>query len=109
MKRSQEEVVSEREMVGEVIVLLSKWPVDYETSCKILREAERQYKIMVGYSEKKKTKKCLFLHKWKTIHNQYLYKYLECEKCGKRKIKDYSFRNHQGGYQPMKYPNWEQE
>lgn len=27
-----------------------------------------------------------FFHKWKVIDEQYLYKYLECEKCGKRKV-----------------------
>ncbi|TCO69523.1 hypothetical protein [Marinisporobacter balticus] len=45
-------------------------------------------------------------HKWEVIEEQRLYKYLECKKCGKREIKDYSFEN---GYQPMRYPNWEKK
>lgn len=49
----------------------------------------------------------LCFHKYKVIYEQTLYKYLECVKCGKRKVLDYSWRNNYAGHQPMKYPNWE--
>jgi len=46
-------------------------------------------------------------HKYEVVHQQRMYKYLECTKCGKRKVLDFTWRNNYAGHQPMKYPNWE--
>lgn len=40
---------------------------------------------------------CLLLHKYKEIKSTSKYCYLECVKCGKRKIKEIR----RGGYQPI--------
>lgn len=37
-------------------------------------------------------RKCLLFHRWKIIKSVLLTEYYECEKCGRRKVKDYTNR-----------------
>jgi hypothetical protein len=47
----------------------------------------------------------IHIHRWFEVDRQYKYKYMQCVKCGKRKV----MQSFIGGYQPMKYPLWERE
>lgn len=44
-------------------------------------------------------KKCLFFHRFRLCHENQIYKYYECKKCGKRKVNQVSPL----GYQPIDF------
>jgi hypothetical protein len=44
----------------------------------------------------------LCIHKWSERDRQPKYSYLQCVKCGKKKVKEVF----KGGFQPMKHIDW---